>query len=130
MGFQRDCVPLAESRGSASGGVQGAEPLITSGASQGVNPKTVRWTVFGEGTPCKRRRPLVERMIVATIIRILWDVEDAVPYIMINYDLCYQPLQYSIGSAFYLMIFPRASVNSLYIYSEPRAMSGILFSAA
>lgn len=81
---------MAESRGSASGGVQGAEPLITSGASQGVNPKTVRWTVFGEGTPCKRRRPLVERMIVATIIRILWDVEDAVPYIMLNYDLIRQ----------------------------------------
>ena len=90
MGFQRDFVPLAESRGSASGGVQGAEPLITSGASQGVNPQTVRWTVLGEGTPCKRRRPLVERMIVATIIRILWDVEDAVPYIMLNYDLYYQ----------------------------------------
>ncbi len=36
------------------------------------------------------RRPLVERMIVATIIRILWDVEDAVPYIMLNYDLIRQ----------------------------------------
>ena len=28
------------------------------GALQGVNPKTVRWTVSGEGTLCKRERPL------------------------------------------------------------------------
>jgi len=30
MGFQRDCVPLAESRGSASGGVWGKAPQIAS----------------------------------------------------------------------------------------------------
>ena len=47
-GFQRDCVPLAESRGSASGRVRGSAPN-TTGASQRVNPKTVRWNVFWEG---------------------------------------------------------------------------------
>ena len=70
-GFQRDCVPLAESRGRLNKPVPsvsfadispfyGESPLVAvhsfyrtakyyEGASQRVNLKTVRWTVFKEG---------------------------------------------------------------------------------
>ena len=50
-------------------GVEGAKPHRRSPqrakhpsrarAPQGVNSKTVRWTVLGEGTPCDRGRPLI-----------------------------------------------------------------------
>ena len=51
-------------------GVHGAEPLVACEASetilkiprQGVNFKTVRWTVLKEGTPWERGRPLVAGM--------------------------------------------------------------------
>ena len=49
---------LPESRGRASGGVWGKAPR-TGGALQWVNLKTVRWTVWGEGTLCKRERSLL-----------------------------------------------------------------------
>ncbi|MBP3380026.1 MAG: hypothetical protein J6K77_04100 [Ruminococcus sp.] len=29
-----------------------------------MNPKTVQWTVFGEGTLCKRERPLINLLSV------------------------------------------------------------------
>ena len=64
MGFQRgDCAPLAGSRGE--------QPFVAArrrrnflflSAPQGVNSKTVQWTVFEEGTPCKRGRPLPNRV--------------------------------------------------------------------
>ena len=57
LGFQRDYIPLAESRGGAFGGVWGKAPL-PQGAPQRVNFKTVRWTVLKERTPCKRGRSL------------------------------------------------------------------------
>ena len=37
----------------------GATPRIQQNALQGVNSKTVRWTVFEEGTLCTRERPLL-----------------------------------------------------------------------
>jgi hypothetical protein len=42
----------------------GQSPAQRSGALQGVNFKTVSWTVLKEGTLCKRERPLKNYLIV------------------------------------------------------------------
>ena len=68
------------SRGLCSlAGVEGAElpsspsadgeTPLPQGAPRGVNLKTVRWTVFKEGRPCKRGPPLVRRPHKATCER-------------------------------------------------------------
>ena len=57
-GFQRDNIPLAESRDSVSGG-SGAKPHIKPlSAPQRVNFKIVQRTILKEETPCKRGRSL------------------------------------------------------------------------
>ena len=57
-GFQRVDNPLVRSRAESPCGVWGNAPHRQN-ALQGVNFKTVRWTVLKEGTLCTRERPLV-----------------------------------------------------------------------
>ncbi len=53
-------------RGQGSRGQRPSSPLASGeillplGAPQGVNFKTVLWTVLKEGTPCDRGRPLLD----------------------------------------------------------------------
>ena len=60
----KGAMPLLQSPEAAPLAGVGAAPQIdrrsmfTLGALQGVNPQTVQWTVWGEGTLCKRERPL------------------------------------------------------------------------
>ena len=64
MGFQRDNIPLAESRGRASGGFVGQTPHMTpSSVSHRVNFKTVS-TVLKEGHALQvKAAPLMFRYI-------------------------------------------------------------------
>ena len=66
--LHKSCITVAGPAEHSWSGVQRAEALwslsaeseISSlrSAPQGVNFKTVQWTVLKEGTPCKRGRPL------------------------------------------------------------------------
>ena len=57
-GFQRDNIPLAESRDSVSGGEWAKLHIKPLSAPQRVNFKIVQRTILKEGTPCKRGRSL------------------------------------------------------------------------
>ena len=53
------CEAEAPTEATAETGVPSNLNTFPKGAPQGVNSKTVLWTVLEEGTPCKRGRPLI-----------------------------------------------------------------------